>query len=74
MKERIILILGKIIDDLLKCRTAYLASKNTHDVNNYGGIISDGVVLCHPENIKIGKNSYINGGYVMASPNAHIYI
>ena len=32
------------------------------------------VYMAYPDHISIGKKTYINGGYVFASPNAKIYI
>ncbi|MEG1234854.1 MAG: acyltransferase [Acinetobacter sp.] len=38
------------------------------------GFICGDTVLQNPENINIGKGSFINSGYVLASPNAKITI
>lgn len=43
--------------------------------NGSKGILGRGVsVLCHPEHVFIGEGSYINGGMILASPNAKIVI
>ncbi len=70
----IINIIGKIMNILHYCRMKYLDKRNTRSVNSSGGFVSGRVVLAHPENIYIGKNSYINGGMVYASPHAKIVI
>ena len=36
--------------------------------------LGDKVEIVNPQNITIGVNSYINGGNLIASPNAHIII
>lgn len=38
------------------------------------GTVGGAVTLVHPENIHIGARSYINGGYIAASPHARIII
>lgn len=49
---------------------------NTTVINNPSGdgFISGKVSLQYPKHITIGKGSYINGGQLCASPNAHIRI
>lgn len=49
---------------------------NSTAVNNPTGtaVISGKVLLNCPEHITIGRNSYVNGGQLIASPNAHIKI
>ena len=42
-------------------------------VNN-GGVLYGNCTVVHPENIYIGRNSYINGGYICASDSAKIVI
>lgn len=42
--------------------------------NGSEGSVGGDVVLAHAENISIGKNSYVNGGMLAASPNAEISI
>jgi len=67
-------IIGKLINILHWCRLRYLEKRNTISVNNNGGFISGNVTLEYPKNITIGKNTYINGGRIYASPNARITI
>lgn len=55
-------------------RLYYKNERNNKTVNNNGGDISGNVRISFPENIFIGKNSYINGGDVIASKNAKIII
>ena len=47
---------------------------NMHVVNNNGSFISGKVNLDNPKNIYIGKNSYINSGYIMAGKKSKIII
>lgn len=67
-------LLGIIGDYLWRARLEYCRQRNTKSVHNSGGFISGYCVLKHPENIWLGKNSYINGGRILASPNAKIVI
>lgn len=54
-----------------RCMAAYLYSI----VNACGGgLIGPSTQLRNPENIYLGKNTYINGGMIYASPNANIVI
>ena len=39
-----------------------------------GANVGASCVIVHPENISVGENSYINGGMLLASPNARISI
>ena len=52
----------------------YKQIKNTSMVANEGSIILGNVSLGCPQNIKIGNNSYVNGGVISASANATITI
>lgn len=62
--------LGKISVYLLyRTRLKYLEKKNTSSVHNNGGIVSGNCTLAYPEHIYLGKNSYINGGQIIASPH-----
>lgn len=70
----IIRFLGKLTDIFLRMRDKYLIYKNSVSIHNAGSIIGAECCLAHPENIYIGKNSYINGGYIVASPHAKIII
>lgn len=49
---------------------------NSMIINNPSGkaFVSGKVSLQYPQNITIGKNTYINGGQICASPNAYIKI
>lgn len=70
----IIRFLGRLTDVLLRMRNKYLNYKNSVSIHNAGSSIGAECCLVHPENIYIGKNSYINGGYIVASPHAKIII
>ena len=67
-------ILGYILEKLDSQRLKYVENKNSRAVNNKGGTVGGRTILSYPSNITIGKNSYINGGYIQASPNAKIII
>lgn len=49
---------------------------NTMTINNPTGeaFVSGKVLLQYPKHITVGRNSYINGGQLIASPNAYIKI
>ena len=55
-----------------RCIAAYLYS-SVNAVGG-GGFIGAKTTLIHPENIFLGKNSYINGGMIAASSEAKILI
>lgn len=66
--------MGFLIYKLENLKIHYLTRKNTKDVMNLGGVIGGRAILTNPQNITIGKNSYINGGYIIATPGAKIVI
>lgn len=66
--------IGFLLYKLDNLRLNYMGKKNTFSVNNRGGVIGGRAVVGYPSNITIGENSYINGGYIQASPNARIVI
>lgn len=56
-------------------RCFYQQVNNTTSVHaGDGSVLGPEVVLQYPKNIYVGKNSYINGGQIIASPNADIVI
>lgn len=65
---RCLVLIRKAMD---RCVSAYLYSLVK---NQGGGFIAPRTVLLHPENIYLGKNSYINGGMIAASAEARIVI
>ncbi len=67
-------IIGFLVYKLDNLRLKYLEYRNNKIVKNFGGDISGRTILGYPQNISIGKNTYINGGFVQASPNAKISI
>lgn len=67
-------ILGALLDKLNGVRMKYRTYRNTRIVKNLGGTIGGKCKLGYPNNIEIGKNSYVNGGELIASPNAKIKI
>lgn len=58
--------------DSIKYR--YIIHKNNDMIANAGGRIGYDCSLAFPENINIGRNSYINSGDIVASKNATITI
>ena len=56
----------------IKCKINLYREKIKSDNGNYQ--LGENVNMMFPENIFIGDNSYINGGDIMASPNAKIVI
>lgn len=62
--------MGKIFRDLEKiinyCKMKYNTKVLFHDAERGKGFISGSVIYKNPENICIGKNSYINGGQLIA--------
>lgn len=67
-------LIGRFISMLRYLMYHFRGVRNNHSVHNAGGRIDGHCNLSHPENIFIGQNSYINGGDIIASPNAKIYI
>lgn len=67
-------MIGKICHNLNKyiiyCKGVYYTSI----VNNKGGNISGLVEMSNPENIYIGKNSFVNGGQLIAGKESKICI
>ena len=55
---------------MLQYKSTYYSQK----VHNTGGILYGNCTVVHPENIYIGSNTYINGGYICASKNAKIVV
>ena len=73
----LIRLLGYFADFLFRARFRYLTMKNTSVVNTKPDSwvhIGASCQLRYPENIYVGENSYINGGVIVASPNAKIVI
>ncbi len=69
-----IAVMGRLVSVLWSIRARYMYWKNNRAVNNSGGSIGGECILQCPQNIYIGKNSYINGGFICASPHAKILI
>ncbi|MCM3597517.1 acyltransferase [Metabacillus idriensis] len=55
-------------------RKKYYENKINNAVINKGGRINFECKVAYPENVIIGKGTYINGGHIFASPNANITI
>ncbi len=69
-------IFGRLMMTLTEKRENILGLYNSTIVNNPSGsgFVSGKVLLRYPGHITIGKNSYVNGGQLSASPNAYIKI
>ncbi len=63
-------LLQKIDSLIFRIKTKY----NTHIINNDGGVVGGKAEISFPQNIYLGKGSYINGGAIVASQNAIIKI
>lgn len=67
-------LLGFLAERLYRERIKYMTNVNSKSVNNNGSVISGKCALTCPKNIFIGRNSYVNGGELVASDNAKIII
>ncbi len=67
-------LLGRIAYSFNSRMMQYKSQLMSSRVNNSGGILYGNCTVVHPEHIWIGKNSYINGGYICASNDAKIVI
>ena len=67
-------LLGALAHRFSCAMRKYRCWRNSNIVHNEGGRISGECEVGYPENIHIGKNSYMNGGVLQASPNAKIMI
>lgn len=72
--------MGKLADRILnklyfRCAAVHEARLNDLLVRNGSeGRVTANVDVRHPENVRIGARSYVNGGMIAASPNARIVI
>lgn len=67
-------LLGFLSERMHRARIKYMTGVNSKSVHNDGSVISGKCALTCPKNIFIGKNSYINGGELVASEKAKIVI
>ena len=67
-------ILGKCFLYADKFKRRCLSKYFTSLINTENGIINAEVDLYHPENIFLGKNSYVNGGKLYAGDSSKIII
>lgn len=78
MRDGILIALGFVVEKLGKLFLVARGKYLTHLLHRYGsqGRITGGgyVKIVRPENIYIGRGSYINGGMIRASKNARIMI
>ena len=61
------------IIDWAKRENGQLQSEKISKNGSLGSVGAD-VILVNAENIQIGRDSYVNGGFLIASPNARIII
>lgn len=71
MVRKIVIYIFLKIEDYIRRCNIYLLNNKIRD--NKGRIGSE-CRLRYPNNISIGKNTYVNGGYLFASENAKIII
>ncbi len=77
MIKKCLYYMGKALHVLLKIRDRLLLEYKTNLVNKNGSNaswIGPHTVLVNERNIIIGKNSYVNGGYLVAGKNSKIII
>lgn len=74
MKKNINYYLGWIILKLKNLGKRLIAQYNSQAVNGKEIYVSGETVIAYPKNIYIGRGSSINGGQIIASPNAKIRI
>lgn len=68
-------ILGRIGNSLYSRMQTYRGARNGRLVHNGGGAFHGSSIVVHPENVWIGKNTFINAGsYLIASEHAKIVI
>jgi len=68
-------LIGYVVWKLDNIKRKYLTRRNCRSVNNpYGAFISGNVEISCPKSVYVGRNTYINGGYLVASENSKIVI
>jgi len=72
--KKFIYCIGLVLLGFDHFRAVYLRHRINFMVSNGGGYISERCIVAYPSHVIIGHNSYINGGYIMASKNANIII
>lgn len=66
--------LGRIASSFYSRMLKYKSALFSRKVHNSGGVLYGNCTVVCPENIYIGHNSYVNGGYICASKSAKIVI
>ena len=69
--------IGFILKKFEGIKSYYIREKNLRRIGltDASGVIRGaGVNLAYPQNIHIGKNTYVNGGDLIASKNSKIHI
>lgn len=74
MKKQMQMLIGKVANKINKYREMYVEQKLNQSLGHNEGRITVQCLVSYPEHISIGRNSYVNGGYLCASPNARIII
>lgn len=67
-------VLGFVMNKAIACEAYYRIECYKRKVNGDGYRLNAQVCVSYPENVYIGKGTYINGGEICASPNAMIKI
>lgn len=70
----LITVVGWFLTKLFRIQDLYVYNRNNQMINNLGGTVTASCEFAYPKHITLGKNSYINGGKIIASPNANIII
>lgn len=68
------IIFSKIFSKLQSMAAGYKINEYKKQIKGTDYEIGRETIIINPQNVYIGKNSYINSGHIAASPNAHIYI
>ena len=66
--------IGQILYKMMYLKKICIGKYLSKIIHNYGGRISGEVQIQNPENVYLGKNSYVNGGQLIAGKNAKIKI
>lgn len=67
-------ILGMLFYKFNTLKTATIRKYLTTIVHSNGGRLAEDVRVSHPENIYIGRNSFVNGGQLLAGNSSAIKI
>lgn len=75
--KKILYVVGKVLVKIDGIKNSYKRASNLKKLgikSDDNIVVGADVNLAYPQNILVGKNTYINGGDILASPNAKIKI